>query len=161
MSSFQQNIDAATQIAAVTGNLTGNVIGNLTGNVIDQTKKAVDNLKDDAEKAKDVLDKSLKNVGDVIVDDAKKTKDALDKSLKNIGDFATKNTNEIIKDIQTEISNPNFSTCLHKTSLFISVVLSLFAAKYYNVVDQKFAMNFVFYLIVIYIVYNSILNMLF
>jgi len=144
MSSFQQNIDAAAQIAGtVTGNLTGNVIGNVVGNVagtvVDQTKKAVD----------------------ILTDDAKEAKDALDKSLKNIGDVATKNTNAIIKDIQTEISNPNFSTCLHKTSLFISVVLSLFAAKYYNVVDQKFAMNFVFYLIVIYIVYNSILNMLF
>ena len=137
--SFQQNIDAATQIAGTVTDLTGNVIGNVAGNVIDQTKKAVDNL----------------------TDDAKEAKDALDKSLKNIGDVATKNTNAIIKDIQMEISNPNFSTCLHKTSLFISVVLSLFAAKYYNVVDQKFAMNFVFYLIVIYIVYNSILNMLF
>ena len=133
MSSLQQNVDAVAQIA-------GNVAGTAVETVVDKTLKVADN----------------------IVDDAKKAKDALDKSLKNIGDIATKNANEVIKDVQAEISNPYFSSCLHKTSLFVSVVLSLFAAKYYNnFVDEKFVLNFVFYLIIIYIVYNSILNMLF
>lgn len=155
MSSLQQNVDAVAQIA-------GNVAGTAVETVVDKTLKVADNIVDDAKKAKDVLDESLKNAGDAIVDDAKKAKDALDKSLKNIGDIATKNANEVIKDVQAEISNPYFSSCLHKTSLFVSVVLSLFAAKYYNnFVDEKFVLNFVFYLIIIYIVYNSILNMLF
>jgi hypothetical protein len=120
--------------------------------LIEKTNKAGEVIGEGVEKTKDVLEGATK----VAIDESKKAKDALEKSFKNIGDVAVKSTTEIVK----EISNPNFSSCLHKTSLFVSVVLALFAANYYKI-DEKFILNFIFFFIIIYIIYNAILNMLY
>jgi len=112
--------------------------------VVDATKKVGEAVGEGVEKTKDALEQA----GKAVVDDAKKAKDALEKSLKNIGDVTVKSTTEIVK----EIANPDFSSCLHKTSLFVSVVLALFAANYYKI-DEKFILNFIFFFIIIYIDY--------
>ena len=96
-------------------------------------------LSDKSKKAKDVIEQSTKNIGGILKGDAQKAKDV----------------------IEIQISNPDFSSCLHKTSLFISVILALLAAKFINVVDQTFILNFIFFFIIIYIAYNAIINMLF
>ena len=152
--SFQQNVDNVKQIS-------GTVVSQVVSSVDQTVKNAGNAVSENVNKAKDELEQTVTNLGNSATENAKKAKDALDKSFKNIGDVAKKNANEILKDVQTEISNPEFSTCLHKTSLFVSVVLSLFAAKFYNVVDEKFILNFIFFFIIIYIGYNAILNMLF
>jgi vacuolar-type H+-ATPase subunit H len=174
--SFQQNVDNVKQISGTvvsqvvssvdqTVKNAGNAVSENVNKAKDELEQTVTNLgnsaTENAKKAKDAIEQTVTNLGNSATENAKKAKDALDKSFKNIGDVAKKNANEILKDVQSEISNPEFSTCLHKTSLFVSVVLSLFAAKFYNVVDEKFILNFIFFFIIIYIGYNAILNMLF
>ena len=127
-----------------------NIIKDETQKVIDQTKQIGNIIKDDTQK-----------VGDFLSDNTKKAKDVIDQTTKNIGSDDVQKAKDSVQEIETLFANPDLSSCLHKTSLFISIILALFAAKFINVVDQVFILNFIFFFTIIYIIYNFILNMLF
>ena len=154
MSSSQETINALADEAKKAKELAEQTLKNAGNALSDEAKKAK-KLAEKALSSEEVkkAEQALKNAGNAVADGAKKATNALDKSLKNIINTATTNLNETS-------NNVNLSSCLHKTSLFVSVIISLFAAKFYNVVDEKFILNFIFFFVILYITYNSILKMI-